>query len=319
MNRLKQFLLRFKVMRIIRDLLIYIMTYNKSHEIRHSYGRKNPDKTFYVIRNYTKEAGWGSILNYVCLHIEIALNRGLIPVVDMQNYENIYLESQNLHKENAWEYYFKPLSGYSLKEVYSSKSVILCGNEPANLGYKCLEGNRYSEIIRDYVIPNEQLKDAIDREISRVTENESKRVLGIVCRGTDYVYLRPAFHGIPLSAEKSLELVNQYSDQYDAIYLATEDDSILEYFISNKGSLKLFYSDQRRFKTDKINGYLYDVVNNSKEEKKALGYDYLRIIYTLAACTSLITPPCGAGIMAACINNGQYEMLRVENDGLYSG
>ena len=69
-------------------------------------GGKNPDKTFYVIRSRIDTWGLIACYNHVLGHIKLALEQGYIPVVDMQNYPNTYLDPGKLHQENAWELFY---------------------------------------------------------------------------------------------------------------------------------------------------------------------------------------------------------------------
>ena len=71
-----------------------------------SFGDKNPDKTFYVIRvNFG--GGIFSILLYVLHQIKIAKNLGAIPIIDMDNFPTKYNQLNKIKKtSNSWLYYF---------------------------------------------------------------------------------------------------------------------------------------------------------------------------------------------------------------------
>ena len=61
-------------------------------EQKKSFGNKNPDKTFFVIRLYPPAAGFLADYNYVLGYMKYAYDNGWIPVVDMQNYQTLYNE-----------------------------------------------------------------------------------------------------------------------------------------------------------------------------------------------------------------------------------
>ena len=66
------------------------------------------------------------ILNYVLHHLLIAEKFEFIPIVDMENYFTFYNEKSSINSiNNSWDYYFEPVSKYTLKEVYESKNVII--------------------------------------------------------------------------------------------------------------------------------------------------------------------------------------------------
>ena len=94
----------------------------------HSFGIKNKNKKFYVIRR-SPGAGFFSNLTYVLGHLQIAKKYKFTPVIDMENYPTIYNEKNIKNKTyNSWEYYFKKVSKYKLDEVYKSKNVIITSN-----------------------------------------------------------------------------------------------------------------------------------------------------------------------------------------------
>jgi len=37
--------------------------------------------------------------------IQLCLEKGLIPVMDLQSYKNIYLKEEQVGRENAWEFF----------------------------------------------------------------------------------------------------------------------------------------------------------------------------------------------------------------------
>ncbi len=76
-------------------------------------------KTYYIIRRADPMVGLFS--NYIVFagHIRFALANGLLPVIDMRNFPNAYLEPKLLGKENAWEYYFRQPFDISLEEAYN--------------------------------------------------------------------------------------------------------------------------------------------------------------------------------------------------------
>lgn len=106
-------------------------------------GGKNPDKTFYVIRSRIDTWGLIACYNHVLGHIKLALEQGYIPVVDMQNYPNTYLDPGKLHQENAWEYYFYQPTGYTLEEAYRSCHVILMDGMPPKEAHPRGQGKLY--------------------------------------------------------------------------------------------------------------------------------------------------------------------------------
>lgn len=98
-------------------VLKYYRGYLKNKELKYweerikHFGWKNRNKTFYVIRRRDAYCGIFSIYMTTLARIDEALKNGFIPVVDMQNSFNIYLNKKKIGKENAWEYYFEQPRG----------------------------------------------------------------------------------------------------------------------------------------------------------------------------------------------------------------
>lgn len=315
MNKLVALACKIPFLAYCREKILYYRDYNKNNENRLSCGTKNPDKVFYVIRNYTYEAGWGSILIYVTRHIKYALEKGFIPIVDMQNYPNMYQEN----KENSWETYFKQLSDYSLEEVYSSKNVILCSSEFAKKGYICFEDkdwDEYCSIFNKYIHLKEDIQLAIDEERKHL-EIENKCVLGVLVRGTDYVSLAPSLHSVPLSAEETITKINSIKERYDKIYLATEDDDIFNSFKEFYSNDVLCYTNQKRFLSEEVTDYLANVIDKQKVSVREFSISYLKVLYILASCNSLMGSGCGGLYTAGLINNNKYDEKVVMSNGTY--
>ena len=96
---------------------------SKRKMVRQVFGSKNKKIFFYVIKR-TPGAGFFSNLLYVICHLQYAHNKGMVPVVDMQNFPTYYNQKKNIKNlKNLWELYFNQVSDYSLKEVYQSKNV----------------------------------------------------------------------------------------------------------------------------------------------------------------------------------------------------
>ena len=103
-----------------------------------NYGNSNPTKYFYIIRR-APGAGFFSNLNFVIHHLLICDNLKMIPVIDMENFQTFYnCKDKILGTFNSWNYYFKPVSKYTLEEVYKSKNVIICDNRTSQKGFSNL-------------------------------------------------------------------------------------------------------------------------------------------------------------------------------------
>lgn len=82
------------------------------------------DKIFYVIRVRHNEAGVMAYARWVTHKCAEADKRGMIPVVDMRDGTNLYIDKKDIGKINVWEYYFKQPCGYTLDEIKNAAHIV---------------------------------------------------------------------------------------------------------------------------------------------------------------------------------------------------
>lgn len=310
-----------RVCRRLREVLYH----NICHEYRACFGKENPDKLFYVIRCQKSDLGFMGLYNHIVHQIQYAVLRGMIPVVDCQYYPNDYLsEDDQVGKINAWEQFFFQPMGVSLQEVYRSRNVIMsAGGSLSSLNdiydEKIIEGRH--RIIEQYVKLNTQVKGICEREAEKLGFSKY-RILGVKCRGTDFVASRPKWHSIPPNVQQTIDKIEEMTEKwggYDFIFVATEDEQIFSGLQKRYGS-KLIYNETERISADMVKGkWLNEVFDSHKNEK---GYKYNRImeylisVWWLAQCDALIGPVVGATLSAMSMK-GSYEHLYLFDLGTY--
>lgn len=191
-----------------------------SRERTVSYGNRNPDKTFLVIRPYYWSTNhWAYVRThllsqyYIALQsLEYAEKHGWIPIVDWENYKVPHSESIPIHgTKNAWEYYFEQPSQYTLKEVYQSKHVILSYQnfpwyEGMSIPHFLLFGDvnlfveQLAKILPNYAkkVPFNQFTMDYFRQAKEKVFPKGKRILGVAAR-TSYTKV--------IKANKELECI----------------------------------------------------------------------------------------------------------------
>lgn len=170
----------------------------------HYVKRGDPNKpTYYIIRSKL-HVGLFVCFNSVAAHIRYALPKGWLPVVDMQNYPNYYLQPEKLGKENAWEYYFEQPLRIGLEQAYNGENIVLSGaslpNPLMNAIKLCANKSFYMEWKMLVTLGLLRIKDELRREILDIQKklfSVNDRVLGVLLRGTDYIAKRPHGHPIP--------------------------------------------------------------------------------------------------------------------------
>ena len=185
-----------------------------------SFGEANPDKVFYVIWRDSLGSGFFSNFTQVLSHIQYAEGQGMVPVVDFENFRTLYNIAEDVHgSRNAWEYYFKPVSPYSLAEVYRSKNVLFCsGNGPYQLLFANNAG--YREFVGRHSRPQPWVEERIGRWSG---EFSAHKVLGIHFRGKEIN--TSAGHAFGPTVEQVIRHTDELLERFDLdlIFLVTEE------------------------------------------------------------------------------------------------
>lgn len=271
----------------------------------HYIKRGDPSKpTYYIIR---RKGLVGLFSNFIITfgHIRRAFLNGWLPVVDMQNYPNPYLESEKLGKENAWEYYFEQPLRIGLEQAYSGENVILSQGEilapVPNDGMHFLE-NRDNSLTEWRMLVKFGLlkvKPALMAEIAAVRQKlfaPNDRVLGVLLRGTDYVARRPKQHPIPPPTEFALSIVVEKLKEWkcNKIFLATEDKNIVQVFKQVFGKLCVTFD---REYVDYKPGQEINLVRIDRPNDRFLqGKDYLTQMILLTKCDSFVAARCSGSV-----------------------
>jgi len=276
-----------------------------------SFGKKNPDKIFYVIWLDGLGTGFFSNLSAVLCHLKIADAIGTAPVIDFQNFRTLYNVNVPINNtKNAWEYYFKPVSPFSLDEVYESKNVFFCsGSYPSSMSYSIttIDG-LYDEIYRKYVFLQNHVEDCLKKYSGLF----KRRVLGVHFRGKEQ-NLAPG-HSFAPTEKQMIKYTDEIIEKYnvDKIFLVTEDQKYLDLFINNYGE-KVFYTDS--FRSYKINSYN---VNPREKHRYLLGLEVLVDAQLLSMCSGILCSDSNVSEYARFINNKEFEFIYVIRNGVNS-
>lgn len=227
-----------------------------------SFGDKNKDKIFYVIQRIVG-GGMFSNLNFVIHHLNISEKLGCIPVIDMQNFPTKYNEKKIINNQkNAWNYYFEPINKYKLSDIYKSKFVIISDNKT----YGQKEFDTFKNLSRDhYNIYKKKIKfksyllTKSNLFINKHFKNQ--KVLGVHFRGTDMKTQER--HPFPATISQIMNLINHEmrKNNYDKIFLVTEENKYLTVLKKNFKDRLCFTNS---FRTNKSNIFEQNVRENHR-------------------------------------------------------
>jgi len=248
-----------------------------------NFGKKNKDKIFYIIQR-KKGGGFFSNLIYVINHLIIADKLKFIPFVDMENFETYYSEKNKINNTyNSWEYYFKQVSSYSAKEIYSSKNVIISSNEFKKNFYQRFDPNNKNikKIFNKYIFINNKFKNIISNFIQKNNINKDT-TLGVHWRGTDHKFLPN--HPSPPNKKQITEKVDFLLKKFNFknIFLITEDPLYLQIMKKKYKNKIKFYNSFRSSKTKDFSTF------NRKNHRYLLGVESLCEALTMSNLTNIV-------------------------------
>lgn len=264
-------------------------------------------RKIYIISRSFKEEGLFAIANSIINHCEYAIENGYVPVVDLKHYSNQYFKDGRTFKDNSWEYFFEQPNGIGLDDIKDEDEVTIGENRIYINSDKAI-------YVSDLPISNEfnENKETEKKKLSQksllkfnretkvyLEENFSKLVgsgddvLGILCRGTDYINKKPIGEQIQPNPEtviaKAKEVIKK-NPSIKRIYVATEDNEIYQKFKQEFGDILIENSQYKYSLEDK--SLNYDYLSNIKVDRKDHNYnlakEYLLSIYILSKCRYFI-------------------------------
>ena len=145
----------------------------------------------------------------------------------------------------------------------------------------------------------------------------SKNILGVLTRGTDYVTLKPRNHPIPPNVSELIYDVKEMDAKYmyDYIFFSTEDDLIRDKFVKSfpKKVKQIHIKTKIKYNYIKTNflGYNEEIKGNIEYNKI-----YLLNIIILSKCLDIITARCSGAAGIFILTNG-FRNMKIYNLGVY--
>ena len=303
------------------DFINHAYTNFKWRERKVSCGKDNKEKQFYVVRRANAKVGLFSLVLTNLGHIKYAIEKGYIPLVDLQNYNPFYQGGATDNK-NIWEYYFEQPYGYGLNDIKNSKKIIL-GNgivtsdleyPDDNIAYDEQKIDFWKSIAQKYLIVNEEIVKEAEKIADKIFG--TSKILGVLARGTDYINMKPYNHPVQPSPEQLMEKIDEVMVKQgcDKIYLATEDKGIFSKMKNRYGD-KIIALDVERHET-KGNQNINDVRRMQEKDDYTMAKDYLITILLLSKCDCLVAGNT-SGSIGALLLNKEYEYQYIFNLGRY--
>lgn len=244
----------------------------------------------------TYGAGFWSIVASTLAHCDIATQRGLVPVVDMENHPSVYQEQAPVNgTRNMWEYYFQQPKGRSLANIGHSP-VENDGTIPS--GYpRELGDETYRALWRKYA----KLQPHIEQKIAATVANleVSRTTLGVHFRGQE---MRTAVgHKFPPTLGQMNSAITHVLEtgDFDRILVVTEAEQYVSALkrrwgprIVTSPTFRLWRRNSYKLRRSPRPAHRYN-----------LGFEALQDAHLLAACGGYIRGHSGLSEAALLISD----------------
>lgn len=249
-------------------------------------------------------------LNDITSLMLYALARGYVPYIKLKDREPGYIDYDTFFQQ--------PYMATNEAVVVKCNKTFGYYDYGYYVAFNSKELRRWCFIYDKLVKLNSATQQYIDAEYNSLI-HPSFNVLGVVCRGTDFLTdpnpVLPVQPRVEDILEEAVALLR--TEKYSHIYLATECESVYKLFqerfpnqlIVNK---RTYYDDvMKRHNIGRITNVHFERDNDNYYKS----LEYLSSLVILSRCKALIGGCCGATMTALFFNNLSYEYTHIYNLG----
>lgn len=308
-NQKNKLLLKIRQYRVRR----FIDTYDKQKLEKQFHQSINP--TMIVIKKGLYEYGYFNFtfLNNMLSLIVTELSRNHFPIVQLDDRKEGWTN---------WDTFFEqPLKLNGTSHPINQNSTLQQGLiSPSFLTpFNERDLKRWQKIYQDFVMLNHDTQQYVEKEYDSFIAG--KNVMGVLCRGTDYIKKKPYGHPIQPDPNEVIALVKQkmIDLNLEYIYLATEEYRIVKQFEAEFPG-KIIVNQRTYYDEifEQMNySEIYQVQFHRENDLYWKGLEYLSSIWLLSRCDALIAGNCGGSTSALYLNNGKYKYWYLFNLGMY--
>ena len=269
-------------------------------------------KKFAIITKERSICGLFSFYIYFLGCINKYINKGYIPIVDLKSYPNGYNGLNISINYNPWEKFFEQPYRYTMEEVLKNAKNIVYIKCKENI-YRPNERKIYynNDLIkfwrnlgRKYIPIKKEIQKESNFIIRKLFKN-SNNILGVKIRGTDYIKLKLKAHPIPPSLDRAINDVKKLNlkNNYDWIFISSEDDIIKERFIKEFRNKITFLNPKTQLKYN-YTGSDYLIRNKEINGNIEYAKNYVMNIYILGKCTDIVMSRGSGGVGVIIFTDG---------------
>lgn len=286
-------------------------------------GEEYPDKLFCEISPVVSKEGFFATFRRTLDALYFADYYNAVPYIEYSQ-EFLYAEKEPVNgTKNPFEYYFSQTTDLSLS---AAKNVIIYSQNNRYLAEKLnfqswgyVVSDKYindmSKIMAEYISLNEPTEEYIKNSIIRCLNK--KRTLGVHSRGTDY-RMQYKSHPNFVTTKDYFNAIDELlqKNNFEQIFLATDDNEILKEFKDRYGNLVVYYDDVYRGNST---AGVHTTKGDRENHNYKLGLEVVRDMYTLAACNGLVAGMSQVSMSARITNKAfymPYESVCIIDKGL---
>lgn len=297
------------------ELLMFGLTYDKQQLLRQA---KGVLKIRYG--NYPYECFSVCFLHDILSQILEALYNGYIPKVELADRRRGWTDWGDYFEQPFFEY-MQTVERFPVYEM-DKRLVTLWGPT-----YGFFREPRYMELTcrlyRDWVIPNNKVYQYIQREKQELFDGKS--VLGVLCRGTDFITRKPGGHPVQPDIDVLIRETERMLVQLDCdyVYVASEEKQMVNHFKAAFPGCVLenrrHYCDEKYYEMADvdINATVAGALYCDEENYYQRGLEYISSMMLLSKCKGLVAGDCGGSEFALCMNDRKYEAYHIFDLGMY--
>lgn len=145
---------------------------------------------------------------------------------------------------------------------------------------------------------------------------EDNKILGVLCRGTDYVHCRPTKHNIQPTPEEMFGKIDEIMEEQgcNKIFLATEDGEIYQKFREKYGDIII--TNQKQYVEYQEDGLIGKVSYRNGIGGYEAGMEYLVTVFLLSKCNCLCAG-IASGTSGAILLSEGYQYMYLFDLGYY--
>lgn len=292
----------------------------------HHFGDEYKGCMIYAAMETGNGIGFFAELGMTLIKLYFADERGMVPYIHWgQNY--VYYEPDGIHGEkNAFLHYFKPAS--EVASINQAAYVVYqeswhCNQVKALYGAVSYDVSQdyidaMARMLKKYIRYNDATKKYLEDEYEKLLG--SNKTIAVHYRGTDF---NKGYnnHPVPVQVEQEIQIVRELlnTKNYEQVFLATDENAIVEKFRQEFGDLVKVYEDT--FRDDGSGESIAFSESKRENHHYKLGLEVLRDQYTLTHCEGIV---CGysnitfiARVMRRAWFDGDWEDYYLINNGLF--